>query len=165
MLSLFDLFAIFFTFLAGSFAWKYTSVYGNWYGIVGVVIGGLLGWKIGWLPYYIVIWFMKRKMVNCSTEELKKLLFEFKFPGTFSPNILLLELKARGEDMNKYLDFVLGKLEAGNASERTFWYAGITSAYPELVKHLDEYKPQGTKEKCQACVSKLREYLNRENII
>ena len=78
-------------------------------GIAGALLGGCLGYVIGCLPYVFAMISTKNDLDRKSVEELHTSL---RGVGPMCPNFVLLELQARGEDIEQHLPFILAMMEA-----------------------------------------------------
>lgn len=105
--------------------------------IGGVIIGLFIGRFIGNIPFILVIKQLQRKFADDSISELRKKLND---PACMIPNIILLELLSRGEDVTKDLPVVIGLLQSDETSKQGFGWAALTSAYPNLVKEIPDYQ-------------------------
>jgi hypothetical protein len=115
--------------------------------IVGVPLGFLFGAIIGKLPLMVALKWMSRRFDSMTDEQL---VAELHNPACLTPNVLLLELKRRGADIQRELPFVQSLLASNEMHRRTAGWAALTSAFPELVDRIPGYNPTATVADCQA---------------
>jgi hypothetical protein len=132
--------------------------FGSELGIGGAIAGGLLGGAVGLfvgrLPILFLCRGMRRKLASFSAEELRAKLHD---PGCWTPNFLLLELKARGQDIGEELPFVLSLMESEHGPHRTRGYAALLSAFPDVAKALKGYNPTQSTEKCRGKIAEFKQ--------
>jgi hypothetical protein len=153
MITLSDLFAIILTLtgLLGGGAWG--ASYGILWGVAGALGGGVLGFGVGQLPGYLEIRRMRRELAHLSPKEIRSRLHD---PGCWTPNYLLMELRARGEDIADELPLVLRLMESEVAHHRTKGFAALLSAYPEIARAAEGYDPTHAVGDCGRKVAELR---------
>jgi hypothetical protein len=135
--------------------------YLHWPGaIVGAVMGFILAVYLGLLLDRIYVRLIARSFqcqwASFSTSELRKQL-----ATTLTPNFLLLELKRRGEDIDKDIIPILAMLESEVPFRRTLGWAALLSAFPYLVKLLGGYKPTHSVSECHEKVASLRRFVKQ----
>src|SRR5512133_650254 len=162
MITLYDLLAVICTIAGALLAMGFGRTYGVGWGIVGAVAGGLLGAWIGRIPKRLTMRRARQRLARFTIEELRQQLYTPAFsPNRWPPNFLLLELRARGEDLNKHVELVLGMLEAEQPWQRAFGYGALLSAYPQLARGLKGYRPSGSVDECREKVRELRKQAGR----
>jgi len=125
--------------------------------VLGAVAGALIGGGLGRIPKWLTVRRARRRLARFTVEELRQQLYTPAFsPGRWPPNYLLLELRARGEDLNKHIELVLSMLEAEQPWQRAFGYGALLSAYPHLARGLKGYRPSAPVEDCRGKVAELR---------
>lgn len=128
-------------------------------GPVGAVVcglfGGAVGLYLGRLPTLFMIRGMRRKLARFNPVELRDQLHD---PKCWTPNILLLELRARGEDISTELPLVLSLMESEHQHRRTLGFAALLSAFPEVAKALRGYNPT---QPIEECIRKMMEFKQR----
>lgn len=131
-------------------AYGYPSVLG---GVAGIIVGGWLGR----VPKRLTARRARRRLARFSVEELRRQLYTPEFSSNrWPPNYLLMELRARGEDLNKHIELVLSLLEADEPWRRAFGYGALLSAYRHLAPGLKGYRPSAPVEDCREKVAALR---------
>lgn len=125
--------------------------------VLGAVAGALAGGGLGGIPKRLTLRRARRRLARFSVEELRQQLYTPVFSANrWPPNYLLMELRARGEDLNKHIELVLSMLEADQPWQRAFGYGALLSAYPHLAKDLKGYRPSASVEDCRERVGGLR---------
>lgn len=122
-------------------------------GVVGAIAGGFLGSVVGNLPEFFILRSISRDLRRKSTGELREYLHK---QGGPAPNILLLELKRRGEDINSELPIVLDLLESEEKGLRSHGWAALASAFPELAQEIRDYRIGGSVDDCRGKTERLR---------
>jgi hypothetical protein len=162
MVTLYDLLAIVCTVAGALLAMGFGKTYGIGWGIVGAVAGGIVGGWIGRIPRRLTMRRARKRLARFTIEELRQQLYSPTFSShRWPPNYLLLELRARGEDLNKHIELVLSMLEADPPWQRAFGYGALLSAYPHLAQGLKGYRPSASVEDCRTKVAELRKQIRR----
>ena len=130
-----------------------SKYYGTIGGITGALIFGLIGLLVGRIPYALAVISITNEVKRKSVEELHASL---RGVGPMCPNYVLLELQARGEDIEQHLPFILAMMEAPDAAYRQRGVAALYSAFPDLAKQLHDYRIHGSAEARHEAVEKLR---------
>jgi len=129
--------------------------YFGWPGrILGALLGAWAGGIVGNIPYLITLKWMAREIVKKSNDELRAELHDSK---CLTPNLLLLELDRRGEDIRRELPLVLEMLTAEDTSRRGPGWAALTSAFPELARRVKNYCVNDSVEVCRQKIEVLRQ--------
>lgn len=123
--------------------------YGIAIGVVGALLGGFIGLKFGAIPTKMMIRSTRKDFASLTNSELEGRLVD----SEWIPNLILLELKARGEDVGKHLSFVFSLLTHDDLHCRAKGYAALLSAFPELAKNLRGYNPSDSAEACRQAVA------------
>ncbi len=97
------------------------AVYGAWLGsffglaigAVGGVVGAILGFVPGSMSLILATLVFQHQYSKKSLEELRQMLRD---PMCLAPNIVLLELRSRGEDLERELPVVFDMLTDPNQS-------------------------------------------------
>jgi hypothetical protein len=125
--------------------------------VLGAVAGALIGGGLGRIPKFLTLRRARKRLARFTVDELRQQLCTPAFsPGRWPPNFLLLELRARGEDLNKHIELVLSLLEAEQPWQRAFGYGALLGAYPHLARGLKGYRPSAPVEDCRRKVGELR---------
>jgi len=157
MLTLYDLLTIICTVAGILSGMGVGAAYGTLWGIVGAVAGGLVGAGLGRIPKRLTMRRARKRLARFTIEELRQQLYAPAFsPNRWPPNFLLMELRARGEDLNKHVELVLSMLEAEQPWQRAFGYGALLSAYPHLARGLKGYRPSASVEVCRRKAAELR---------
>ena len=127
----------------------------------GGIIGGLLGLFSGSAIWCILkrgddqsmIRSAKKEFSDKSVEELRELLHEGK---TLTPNLLLIALMLRGEEIDQDIFPVLNLLESEVSYSRVLGFAALRTGYPYLKQFICDYSPMNSLDVCRSQVSELR---------
>jgi hypothetical protein len=122
-------------------------------GIVGALAGGLAGLVIGRIPVILVLRSLAREFCAKTSSELRAHLRD---PDCLAPNVVLLELQSRGEDIRQDLPVVLDWLISQDVGRREKGWAALTSAFPELVSQIPDYRIDDSVDECRRKTDKLR---------
>jgi hypothetical protein len=145
--------------LGGGFAGAVTGaeygakIFGTIGGIAGALLGGFLGSVICCLPLVFAMISNSNDVERKSVEELHA---SMRVVGPMCPNFVLLELQARGEDIEQHLPFILAMMEAPDVAYRQRGLAALYSAFPDLAKELHDYRLRGSAEARHDALEKLR---------
>jgi hypothetical protein len=120
---------------------------------MGAAVGCMLGMIVGSMPYLLSLRLLRRSYNKKSVADLRA---DLRRPDCFNANTILLELKARGEDIRTDLPIVLDLLTADDAMMRPIGWAALTTAYPELAATIPNYRIFDTPENCRKIVAVLR---------
>ncbi len=151
MFSLFDLFQVIGPILGLIIGGAVGAEYGVPLGIAGALCGGYLGLHLGRLPTNLMVRSVRMDFAQFSVSDL-----EVKLDGAcWTPNLILMELKARGEDVTKYLPFVLSLMQDDEFFRRTRGYAALLSAFPNEASKLVDYNPTKSVEDCRNALANL----------
>lgn len=128
--------------------------YLGWTGrILGTLVGAWVGGIIGNIPYLMTLKWIAREILKKSTDELRAELHDGK---CLTPNLLLLELNRRGEDIRGELPLVLEMLTSEDTTRRGPGWAALTSAFPELSRRVKNYRVNDSVEVCRQKIDVLR---------
>jgi hypothetical protein len=122
-------------------------------GVVGALAGGYAGFIIGRLPELWVMRSLARRLISKPSGELRAYLRQ---PDCLIPNIVLLELERRGEDISQELGVVLDLLVSEDATRRGHGWAALDSAFPEHARQIPDYRVGDTVEDCRRKTERLR---------
>jgi hypothetical protein len=97
---------------------------------------------------------MFRNIQKSSTAELKECLDlgEWNFYQTMA----LLQLAARGEDVQPHLPRVLTMLESDQTLTRVYGWDALRIVFTELSQRIEDYNPRGSIDECRRKVGMLR---------
>ncbi|MEN6335109.1 MAG: hypothetical protein ABFE01_12670 [Phycisphaerales bacterium] len=156
MITFYDLLAILGAVAGALLGMGFARTYG-FSTILGVVAGIIVGGWLGRIPKWMTVRRARKRLARFTIEELRQQLYTPAFsPNRWPPNHLLLELKARGEDLSRHIELVLSMLEADAPWQRAFGYGALLSVYPHLAKDLKGYRPSASVEDCRERVGGLR---------
>jgi len=147
MFTLFDMLRLF-GFLGGAALGARIGFLG--YGVFGAIIGGAtgltLGGIIGQLPILLVLRMRVRQFRGMTNDELRTLLHN---EDCITLNVVLLELKRRGADIENELGFVCSLLTSSEMSRRVTGWAALTSVFPSVANKIPDYSPARPVEQCR----------------
>jgi hypothetical protein len=121
-------------------------------GIICGVVGAGVGLLCGRLPLVLVLKSMKRDFSGLGTEQLRTLLRD---PGCLAPNMLLLELGARGEDLEREMPVVLDMLTDPSPERRIRGWHALESAFPAKARTINDYRIGDTPDECRRKIQRL----------
>jgi hypothetical protein len=122
-------------------------------GIGGALAGAGAGLIAGRIPFRLVLYWLARGLKSKSSAELRDDLHR---PDCEMPNLVLLELARRGEDIHCELPVVLDLLVSENSSRRCLGFAALTSAFPELAGQIRDYRLYESVDECRQKTEILR---------
>ncbi len=129
----------------------------EWFGVIGGVVGAIagvfLGSVVGYIPEFLILRSISHDLRRKSTGELREYLHG---QSCLTPNIVLLELKQRGEDINSELPIVFDLLESEEKEMRSHGWAALVSAFPELAQRIGDYCIGGSVDDCRRKTEILR---------
>ncbi len=129
-------------------------LFGTVGGMFGGIVGAVGGIIMGRIPELLVLRSLKRDLSGKSTEELRA---HLRSPDCLTPNCVLLELRRRGEDIRCELPVVLDLLASENVGRRGSGWAALTSAFPELVERVPDYRIGDSVDECRRKTEILRQ--------
>ncbi|GEM_PF-2389652 len=122
----------------------------HWFGWAGVIVGVIAGFVTGTIIGNCVLvgatTLFSRKLVRMTAEELRSYLHS---EDCLTPNLVLLELNRRGEDIMSELPFLYSRLTSDNSSHRAHALAAMNTVFPELADRIPEYSPFAATEDCR----------------
>ena len=124
--------------------------------IAGAVVGGFLGIALGSLPDHLMKERMFKTMQRASNDELKAMLEQKRW--AFWQTLALLNLQVRGEDVEPYLQRILGLLESDDGMKRIFGRDALRLVFTDRAKLLDDcgYNPNASAENCRDKIAEFR---------
>ncbi|MGF1655651.1 MAG: hypothetical protein ACFCU3_01595 [Verrucomicrobiales bacterium] len=150
MFTLFDLIQLVSPIVGAIIGGAVGGVHGIATGIAGALVGGFIGLKLGAIPTITMIRSVRKGFAGLTNPELESRLVD----SEMIPNLILLELQARGEDVSKHLPLVLFLLNHDDLHRRSKGYAALRSAFPEIATNLKGYNPTDSAEACRQAVAK-----------
>lgn len=94
-----------------------------------MALGGCAGFLVGRLPQRVVLRSLCRSLALKTSDELHSFLHD---PDCPIPNLVLLELQRRGEDLRSELGAILNLLVSGDVARRARGLAAMAAAFPHL---------------------------------
>jgi hypothetical protein len=122
-------------------------------GMAGALIGGWLGFLLGKLPEILVLKWLYSHLSGATSNELRDFLHQ---PDCHIPNVVLLELQRRGEDIYQELGVILDLLVSKEVPRRALGWAALNSAFPDLALELCDYSIVDSIEECRRKTKTLR---------
>ena len=126
--------------------WKLGS---GFYGVPGAVAGTVLfafvGYQAGNLPWRLVLLFEKKRFSKQSTQELIEGL---RGRYLFCPNLVLVELRTRGEDVRPFIPYLCELMTSDDIGTRSRGWVALKSAVPEYAALIPAYHPALGKDEC-----------------
>lgn len=150
MFTLFDLIRLMSPLIGAIIGGSVGGEFGIAYGILGALLGGFIGLRLGALPTKLMIRSARNDFAPLSIPDLEDKLVD----TGWTPNLILMELKARGENVDKHLPFVLSLLKHNDLHCRTKGYAALLSAFPDIAKRLKGYNPTNSAEACRQALDR-----------
>jgi len=147
--------------LAGLLAWlgaRYGGRFGPTGGIVGALLGGAFGLAAGLGLVAASAEYLLRRLRKKSVAELR---VELRDPAHRTPNLVLSELKRRGEVSPYDLDAVVAMLEDESRPRRTRGFLALRATFPQLLEAAPDYQPTAGAAERAAAVARLRAALDR----
>jgi thioesterase domain-containing protein len=127
-------------------------------GVMGAIMGAALGVVIGVIAARLIlivpVALLSRSLKRRSTAELRT---ELRGKASLVPNVLLMELRRRGEASDEDLAAIFDLLVDESMEQRSRGLAALRSAYPELAAKIPEYRFEPLDDAGRAAVSRLRQ--------
>jgi hypothetical protein len=142
--------------LAGVLAWlgaRLGGAFGTTGGVVGALTGGALGLAVGLGLVAASAEYLLRRLRKKSVAELRG---ELRDPAHRTPNLVLAELKRRGEASPDDLDVVIALLADESEVRRKRGFLALHGAFPALLKATPEYNTTASAEVRTAAVAAIR---------
>lgn len=132
-------------------------------GILGIVLGVILGWAswriLARFDGQAMVRNAKKEFGDKSVEELRELLREGK---TMTPNLILVALMLRGENIDQDIFPVFDFLESDVVQRRSWGYAALRTGYPYLTQFIHDYSPVNSHDVCRDQVVELRSWVEEQ---
>ena len=112
-----------------------------------------VGVVAGRIPELLAMRSLARDLTGKSSSELRAYL---RSPSCLTPNCVLLALRGRGENIHCEIPVVLDLLVSENVGRRGQGWAALTSAFPELVGKIPDYRIGDSVEECRQKTEILR---------
>jgi hypothetical protein len=111
------------------------------------------GFRLGSLPLILVLRSEKKKFQKENTQDLIEGL-----TGKYAyyPNIVLAELRNRGEDISVFLPFLCDLMVSPEIHTRIRGWVALRSALPEYAALIPSYHPSLDQSKCEEIIQKLK---------
>jgi hypothetical protein len=127
--------------------------------IVVALVGAVLGFVAGTIPFVLVLRMVSRDLAAKTVAELRA---DLRSPNCLAPNVILLELLRRGEEIHSELPVVLDMLVAEASDRRGAGWAALLSAFPDLAALIPDYRIFDPVETCRGKTECLRARANQE---
>jgi hypothetical protein len=121
--------------------------------IIGALIGTVMGFIVGRIPFVLTLRMLSRELASKTASELRA---DLRNPACLAPNMVLLELRRRGEDIRSELTVVFDLLVSTDFGRRGAGWAALVSAYPDLAVLIPDYRIDDPIEKCLNKTERLR---------
>ncbi|MCK4886443.1 MAG: hypothetical protein KAS96_03585 [Planctomycetes bacterium] len=159
MITVFDIMSVVFTLafmlaIGGSIS----ESYGIGWGIAAAVVVAVIGIRLWKLRMKLMVNKARKQLAELTVDDLRQHLYSrpFSCPNGWTPNFLLMELKARGEDITEHIDLILNMMEDESSFLRAMRRGALYSAYPFLAYKIKGYRPEKPIEQCREKVTELR---------
>jgi hypothetical protein len=129
--------------LGAALGWNVFGVIGA---IAGAVVGLLAGGALGQIPMVVGMLMVERRYEKMTTDALREHLHAGECA---TPNLVLLELHRRGENIEEELPLLQTLLASEDVQQRTRGWAALRSAFPERAAQMAGYSPFGTIDECR----------------
>ena len=153
MITIFDIIKIAFPIFGIILGFKLGNNIGFGVGIVLASVGLLIGYFLGKLPFILVISSVKNGLEKKSSTELRQ---ELTKNDCLIPNVILLELLSRNEDISNELGILLKMLESDESDKRIRAWNALESAFPDMVKLIPDHHYCNSLGMCKQTADKLR---------
>jgi hypothetical protein len=126
--------------------------FGSQFGDVGAGVGAVIGGTLGWLCWRLLLMWTckwldrKRNLSNKTVEELRAMLRD---PNCPIPNVALLELGIRNQNMEQELPAVLDMLVSPLKQRRIRGWRTLASVFPERAKLVADCRIDDSIDKCK----------------
>jgi hypothetical protein len=130
-----------------------TQLYGPAGGLAAAVASGYAGFLVGRLPELVVLWSLCGSLASKTSDQLHALLHG---PDCQAPNLVLLELQRRGEDVRSELGLILDLLVSEDFAQRGRGWAAMSSAFPDLAGQARDYHLGDSVGECRRKTEALR---------
>lgn len=119
----------------------------------GALVGGWLGFHAGNLPFLVSTWFVHYQF---RTKSISQLWGDLHSEKCLMPNMVLRELRRRGEPMADGLIVVMALLVSEDRDARCRGYTAFLSNFPELLEKMSGYNPDAPDAERHEAVGRLR---------
>jgi len=127
-------------------------------GVIGACLFAPLlayvGYRLGNLAWIWVLRSEKKKFQKESTQEL---IAGLNGKYAFCPNIVLAELRIRGEDISAFLPYLCDLMISKDVYTRNRGWIALRSALPEYAALIPSYFPTLELTKCEEIIQKLKQ--------
>jgi hypothetical protein len=128
--------------LGAAAGWNIAGILGA---VVGTVAGVIAGGIVGQIPIAAGMLIVGRRFEKMTTSQLRAHLHD---DECSTPNLVLLELRRRGEPIEDELPFLHTLLTSEDVQQRTRGWAALRSAFPELAEQMPGYNPLAPTDQC-----------------
>jgi hypothetical protein len=127
-------------------------------GVLGAIAGAALGVVAGIIASRLILIvplaLVSRNLKRRSSADLQA---ELRGKASLAPNVLLMELRRRGEVSEEDLAAIFDLLLDQALDQRSRGLAALKSAYPELAAKIPEYRFEPLDDASRAAVTRLRQ--------
>jgi hypothetical protein len=121
-------------------------------GIIAAIVGGVVGLRVGGIPWRMSLRSAIREFRLKSADELRAMLHAEPCP---TPNLVLLELQFRGQDIECELPLLARMLGSESLETRSRAWHALASAFPERARLLMDYSVTDHPEVCRLKAERL----------
>jgi hypothetical protein len=128
--------------------------------LAAIIIGFLIGHLLGALPSFLVTRWMFRSVQRSSSARLWTELSNV-MEWNFYHTAVLLQLAARGEQVERELPRILCMLESDSALTRVYGWDALRLVFTDHSQTLAGFDPGATAEECRQKITSLRNSTQR----
>jgi len=129
----------------------------HYFGFVGAALlaplFAFVGYHIGNIPWLLVLRGEKKRFDKESTDAL---IDGLNGKYALCPNLVLVHLRNRGVDVQRFLPYLCELMTADDLHTRNRGWVALRSALPEHAEMIPSYFPTLSKEECLEIVEKLK---------
>ncbi|MHC4499980.1 MAG: hypothetical protein ACYS21_12800 [Planctomycetota bacterium] len=136
------------------------------FGTTGLIAGGVMGLVVGHLAGSLPDWAVTRMLFgeidSSSNSELRSIVAAEDW--NFRHTMALLQLGARGEDVQSELPRIVGMLESDSKLTRIYGWDALRIVYPKETKIIEDHNPRESTERCRSKAAKLKAALKETDV-
>lgn len=134
----------------------------QWFGWIGLVAGSVLGFAVGSvvgnLPFAAATSYFRWSFSRYSLQQLRDSLHS---DDCLAPNLFLIELHRRGEDVSAELPLLYTRLTSEHGHQRVAALAAIQTMFPDLAQTIPDYNPNLPVEECRQRAEPLQKVIHK----